>query len=278
MTLVPKLLLVCTGAVLLHAQWSEPIRIASLSTEADEIAPSWSPVDSSLYFVRVSNGKFSILRCRLSVVDQLFNADTLHFDSVGDSILYASFNGQRWIGHRLVLGERQRYAELVFSTEPTRHTASIVPLHELSDPAEFTLFPALSSDGQIVVFATTRGSRELTTDLWFSKWHGDHWSAPFPLDGFQQSTANEISPCFWGNDTLLFASDGFGGKGGFDLFLSVFRSGQWLAPVPLIGLNSPFDDRDPCILPNGDLLYSSNRAGSWDLYYARRIKNERPSE
>ncbi len=278
MALVPKLLLLCTGVVLLHAQWSEPIRIVSLTTEADEIAPSWSPVDSSLYFVRVSSGTFSILRCRLSVIDQLFNADTLHLDAVRDSIIYASFNGQRWVGHRLVLGERQRYAELVFSAEPTRNTSSIVPLRELSHPAAFTLFPALSSNGQIVVFATTQGNSELTTDLWFSKWHGDHWSAPYPLDGFQQSAANEVTPCFWGNDTLLFASDGFGGKGGFDLFLSVFRAGQWLAPVPLIELNSPFDDRDPCILPNGDLLYSSNRAGSYDLYYARRIKNERSSE
>lgn len=97
----------------------------------------------------------------------------------------------------------------------------------------------------------------------------------YSLEGIEQSDGSEITPCFIGNDTLLFASNGYGGKGGFDLFVTRRRESQWLPPEPLSVLNSSSDDRDPCLLPNGDLLFISNRAGSFDLYYAPRIQKGR---
>lgn len=134
------------------------------------------------------------------------------------------------------------------------------------------MFPALSPDGERLAFAATDGEQDTTTDLWMSQWMQNHWSAPYRFDGFEQSPSSEITPCFLGRDSLLFASDGFGGKGGFDLFVTVEHAGTWTSPVPLEELNSAADDRDVCVLPNGDLLFASNRAGTFDLYYAQRRK------
>ncbi|GIV53973.1 MAG: hypothetical protein KatS3mg039_0491 [Candidatus Kapaibacterium sp.] len=275
---VSKLLLLSAVAVMSAVgQWAEPIRIPALATASDECAPSWSVRDSSVYFVRVRGSDFTVWHCSGCYHrERLLDSDSVHLEQVTDSVIYATFNGQKWIGHRLTRGKRQRYAELVFSPHTTRGSTALTPLSEVSDPDEFTMFPALSSDGRTLVFATTRGSDTHTMDLWATQWYGDHWGTPYPLEGFEQSSANEITPCFLGRDTLLFASDGFGGKGGFDLFMTVYRAGRWSPPVPLTLVNSPADDRDPCILPNGDLIFASNRAGSFDLYYARRIQKEHP--
>lgn len=270
-----KLLLLLVSVVSVYSQWSEPIRIRTLASDDDEFAPSWSPADSSLYLVRTHAGNLVVLQCRHCTSDQLLGGENLQLDTVSDSVVYTSFNGKQWVGHRLVMGQRQRYAELVIAPRATRESASTVPIRELSEAEEFTMYPALSPNGQQLVFATTRSNTDGTMDLWSTQWLGDRWGLPYRLAGFEQSAGNEITPCFMGNDTLVFASDGFGGKGGFDLFMTVFRAGLWSPPVPLTVLNSATDDRDPCILPNGDLIFISNRAGSFDLYYARRAQNER---
>ncbi|MCX8051847.1 MAG: hypothetical protein N3B17_08155 [Chlorobi bacterium] len=258
-------------------QWSEPVRIPSLSSQADDFAPSWSPADSTLYFARQSGGgRLQVLACRGCTADRLLAGAAIPLDTVRDSIPYAAFNGSRWVGHRMVRGSRQSYAALVSSPSPYRNFGSAVPIGELSFPERFVMFPALSPDGGLLVFAATTDSSELTMDLWVSRWNGSQWSTPYPLDGFEQSPESEITPCFVGSDTLVFASNGFGGKGGFDLFMTVRTAGQWSPPMPLALVNSQADERDPCVLPSGDLLFVSNRAGSFDIYLARRKKNERP--
>ncbi|MCX7929281.1 MAG: hypothetical protein N2663_00955 [Chlorobi bacterium] len=275
---VPKLLVglaLCVSAFC-YGQWSDPVRIAVLSTQSDEFAPAWSPADSTLYFARQLHDVLVVLACRHCSVDRLIATDTVPLDTIRDSILYASFNGVHWVGHRLVQGKRQRYTALVIAPLPRRDAGVAVPIAELELPERFAMYPTLSSDSKTLIFATTNDARQLPTDLWVSRWNGSQWSIPYPLDGFEQSPGYEITPCFVGNDTLLFASDGFGGRGSFDLYMTVRSAGQWQPPLPLISINSATDDRDPCILPNGDLLFVSNRSGNFDIYLARRQKNERP--
>ena len=272
----PKILALTVAlSMRLCAQWSEPVRVAALSTEADEFAPAWSPSDSTLYFTRFDGKRLLILAWRHCPLELLPSSPPAALDTLGDSIVYVSFAKERWVGQRYVLGKRQRYAELVGSALPVRRASAAVPLAEINRDGVFAMFPALSPDGERLAFAATDGEQDTTTDLWMSQWMQNHWSAPYRFDGFEQSPSSEITPCFLGRDSLLFASDGFGGKGGFDLFVTVEHAGTWTSPVPLEELNSAADDRDVCVLPNGDLLFASNRAGTFDLYYAQRRKKGR---
>lgn len=271
-----KILALTLGlSMTLSAQWSEPVRIAALSTDADEFAPAWSPNDSTLYFARYDGKRLFVLAWRHCQLDQLTNAVSPPLDTLGDSIVYVSFVKERWVGQRYFSGKRQRYAQLVGSALPARVARAAVPLTEINREGEFAMFPALSPDGDRLVFAATDGEHDTTTDLWMSQWMQTHWSGPYRLDGFEQSSMSEITPCFLGRDSLLFASDGYGGKGGFDVFITVEQAGAWTTPVPVEELNSAADDRDICILPNGDLIFTSNRAGTFDLFYAQRRKNGR---
>jgi hypothetical protein len=272
----PKILALTVAlSMTLCAQWSEPVRLAALSTEADEFAPAWSPSDSTLYVARYDGKRLVILAWRHFQLERLPSVIPATVDTLGDSIVYVSFTRERWVGHRYVLGKRQRYAELVGSALPVRRASVAVPLTEINRDGEFAMYPTLSPDGERLAFAATDGEHDTTTDLWMSQWMETHWSTPYRLDGFEQSPLSEITPCFLGRDTLIFASDGFGGKGGFDIFMTVERAGAWSPPMPVEVLNSVADDRDVCVLPNGDLLFASNRAGTFDLFYAKRRKNGR---
>jgi hypothetical protein len=125
----------------------------------------------------------------------------------------------------------------------------------------------------MLVFASDRPGGEGGTDLWIAFRQADgHWGEPENLRSLN-SPGNEITPRFASPDTLYFASDGHGGAGGYDLFVSVRRwDGTWQPPEPLVELNTPMDESDFCSLPFGELaLFVRARAGErLKLYAARR--------
>lgn len=140
----------------------------------------------------------------------------------------------------------------------------------------FTSFPTLSPDGLRLVFASNRSGGNGGMDLWVSDRRvGTEWSQPALLSSSLNSAADEISPVFISSDSLLYASNGYGGRGGFDIYLTVLREGVWQEPEPLTWLNSEFDDSDCILLPNGNIVFASNRPGGkggFDLWIAR-IRN-----
>jgi hypothetical protein len=111
-------------------------------------------------------------------------------------------------------------------------------------------------------------------DIYISeRMSGGEWSEPVAISPLLNSAGHEMTPVFIGNDSLLFASDGYGGRGGMDLFLSVYEDGAWQEPIPLDWINTEFDETDACMLPDGTLLFASNRPGGnggFDLYIVPR--------
>jgi hypothetical protein len=78
------------------------------------------------------------------------------------------------------------------------------------------------------------------------------------------------------NKMLVFTSNRPGGYGGYDLYYSVFRNGNWNAPVNLgAGINTASDEYRPVIgfhedFSNIFMIFSSNRPGGmggFDLYF-----------
>ena len=94
-----------------------------------------------------------------------------------------------------------------------------------------------------------------------------------PLDAL--NTVYDEREAAWadGGRTLFFASDR-PGAGGYDLYKSAWHGGQWLAPLPIEGLNSTLSERAPSPSFDGfSLLF--NRAGDGqpaDILRARSIE------
>jgi hypothetical protein len=82
---------------------------------------------------------------------------------------------------------------------------------------------------------------------------------------------------FVNGKSLVFASNRSGGYGGYDLYYSVIKNGEWSEPKNFGNkINSEFDEYRPITLyherfDNNLLIFSSNRPGGkggYDLYYS----------
>jgi len=79
------------------------------------------------------------------------------------------------------------------------------------------------------------------------------------------------------NDVMVFVSNRAGGFGGFDLYYSLLKDGEWSTPMNFGDqINTEFDEYRPFIKPMGEnfdndfMIFSSNRPGGkggFDLYY-----------
>ncbi|MBN1448649.1 MAG: PD40 domain-containing protein, partial [Bacteroidetes bacterium] len=153
------------------------------------------------------------------------------------------------------------------------------PLNDI----EWDHHPALTPDGNTLIFASERFGGRGGSDLWMSTERNGEWSIPVNLGAVINTTGNEIAPCFSSDGkTLYFASDTHPGMGGFDLYVSHRVDGGWSAPNPL---GMPFNSDEDDIFFAGDLAadtvyLASNRdggEGGFDLYRAvRRVITKAP--
>lgn len=131
--------------------------------------------------------------------------------------------------------------------------------------------PCISPDGTELYF--TRYSRTYeSTDIYVSKCFKGEWSNPQSLTNIN-TTGNEMAPFLHPDGkTLYFASDGFPGMGGYDIFMSRRNEkGEWSEPVNLgYPLNSEGDEMTFAVSADGTTGYISSIRedgfGGYDIY------------
>lgn len=132
--------------------------------------------------------------------------------------------------------------------------------------------PALSADGRYLVFASNMPGGMGGMDLYIVERTLQGWSTPVNLGSSINSKGNEIFPYFHKDGYLFFSSDGRGGKGGLDIFVTAFSSdntfrGLQRLPEPF---NSGRDDLGLIVSDDGTSGYfGSDRKptkGKDDLY------------
>jgi hypothetical protein len=138
--------------------------------------------------------------------------------------------------------------------------------------------PALSPDGQTLIFASDRPGGVGGADLWSSRKEGGGWSAPINLGDSINTNGNEYSPFITtvgGTVMLFFSSDGRPeGHGMLDLFCAQLKAdGSWSKPVSpptAEEVNTSFNESFPCVSKDLRMLYfASDRVGGcgrYDLY------------
>jgi hypothetical protein len=120
--------------------------------------------------------------------------------------------------------------------------------------------PAVSGDGTTVYFASNRPGGAGRSDLWMTRRDASgEWSTPVNLGPVVNTEHDELSPFVTlDGGTLFFSSNGRGGAGEHDIFMSAPMSGSFSEPLNLgPSVNSPADD-----------LFFSAPAGSERFYLA----------
>lgn len=101
--------------------------------------------------------------------------------------------------------------------------------------------PTLSSDELILFFASERKNGYGGKDIWISERESknDKFGRPRNLGDIINTQGDEMFPYMRNDSTLYFASNGHGGMGGLDIFVTTLDSlGEWTEPI---NLKHPFN-------------------------------------
>ena len=138
------------------------------------------------------------------------------------------------------------------------------------DTLDIVGHPTLSSDELIMYFAAERKGGFGGNDIYVAMRDNatEPFKHPFNLGERINTAGNEVFPFLRYDTVLYFASDGHGGMGGLDIFVSSMdTSGQWGEPRNLkYPINSTGDDFAIIFHPNDERGFiSSNRGNSRGL-------------
>lgn len=144
--------------------------------------------------------------------------------------------------------------------------------------------PCLSSDGRTLFFSSNRPGGFGKSDLWKSTLQSDGtWSQPVNIGPRINTPEDEVSPFIHPDGrTLYFSSNGHGGMGGLDLFISRMNpDGDWSTPQNLgYPINTFADESTLSVNAKGDTAYfSSNTLGGYgqrDIYCFALHEQVRP--
>ncbi len=129
--------------------------------------------------------------------------------------------------------------------------------------------PCLSHDGKRLYFASDMPDGYGGLDLYYSNWKNGYWEDPVNLGPEVNSAGNETYPFITETGELFFSSDGRGGLGGKDIFVTKEKGNGWFTPVRLAApLNSEYDDFGIVTTAAvNEGYFSSNRSRSVDIYH-----------
>lgn len=146
-----------------------------------------------------------------------------------------------------------------------------IPNNPNSKPAKLTISddsysvsdPAVSPDGNLLVFTSDQPWGYGGRDLYVARKDGNQWVGITNLGKEINSDKNEGFASFANEEVLFFASDRPGGNGGFDIYYTTFENGLWAPPKRLPKpINSSYDDMSFIIHQNErEGFFASNRSG-----------------
>ncbi|MCW3804166.1 PKD domain-containing protein [Plebeiibacterium marinum] len=128
--------------------------------------------------------------------------------------------------------------------------------------------PCLSKDGERLFFASDKPGGMGGMDIYYSDKKSGLWGDPINMGPKVNTEGNELYPFINDVGELYFASDGYGGYGGKDIYITKQNGNDWYDPVHLPGsLNSKSNDFG--IVTDGlgrKGYFSSDRGKTVDIY------------
>lgn len=150
-------------------------------------------------------------------------------------------------------------------------TPSVLPFSGLFGDAD----PAFAQHGDRLYFVSRRpvASDADSSDwnIWYADRTRDTWTEARSLGPPVNTRSHEIHPSFAGDGTMYFSSNREGGLGGFDIYRSRLKEGEYTVPENLgEPINTEYGEGDLFIAPDESyIIFSSGRPGGLgrnDLY------------
>ena len=253
------------------SRWSKPIPITILNSSADDYAPNYNVFDNLLYFSSSRSGNTYFYKSTFENND--FQSPILLKSSINQTAKhqnYISFLSSE-LAYFTSFKSTNNYPVLnIFKSYYVKNSWTDGVIDDTLNIGESNAQLTISPDKSTAIFITNKNNKKEDTDLWMIQKNEDgDWSIPVKLNEIN-TPSREITPFLKSSDTLFFASDGFGGPGGFDLFVTVKVNGVWQRPTPLFDLNTEFNESDITFLPNNSMILASDRPGGmggYDLYH-----------
>jgi hypothetical protein len=160
-------------------------------------------------------------------------------------------------------GEKEKIYMAKYTTNDKNQEVFIPessPLEFCSDNSSYS-HPALSSNDNIMVFASDRSGSVGGMDLYVTRKTGEKWSDPENLGRLINTDGNEFFPFLDSENNLFFSSDRLKGYGGYDIFTCKFNGTGWDKPMNLSDrINS---DKD-------DIAFTINKSDGRTAFFSRR--------
>jgi outer membrane protein OmpA-like peptidoglycan-associated protein/tetratricopeptide (TPR) repeat protein len=146
--------------------------------------------------------------------------------------------------------------------------------------------PSIASDGKTLYFVSDRPGGFGGYDIYKTiKTENGEWSQPINMGPSVNTAGNEKSPFIHtDSQTLYFASEGWPGLGGYDIFfIRLGEEYKWKEPKNIgYPINSTFDDAGFFVSTDGRFGYfASNQlkgVGGWDIFYFDLYEAARPEK
>lgn len=131
------------------------------------------------------------------------------------------------------------------------------------------IHPSISPDGSQLLVSSNKAGGQGGYDLYVLNKLNEGWSEPFPFGDAVNTRENEIFPQ-WLNGDVFFSSNGHAGEGGYDVYTTTKES-QWkLLGEVNAGINSPQDEFNLIWITDEKAVFSSDRSGANQVYYAEK--------
>ena len=230
------------------------------------------------------NFVFSAKMTTDAFLDKLINKAITTGNDFGPYQLFSSIDGFEY----LILSSVNAAGNLDLSYLKNRPVNG-ASLPDVEGPYPVKLFNT-SSDDAYICLDTNQDSAYFTSDrdgnfdifvhkrpaeMELSKWFNLDFATSTKADSIN-SPGDDKCPIVF-RKIMVFTSNRPGGLGGYDLYYSIFRKGNWSSPVNSgPGINTSSDEYRPVIgyhpdFTNNFLMFSSNRPGGkggFDLYFA----------
>ncbi len=150
------------------------------------------------------------------------NEGTAAISADGRTLVFTACNTKNSLGS----------CDLFVSYKEGNNWPKAINLGENINTREWESQPSLSADGTVLYFVSDRRGGQGKRDIYISKKNNDgDWSPAQNLGNEINTADDEISPFIHPNGiSLFFASDGYPGLGGMDIFFSEKFNNKWSLP------------------------------------------------
>lgn len=248
-------------------KWGIPSNLTTLNSDKNDYATHHNKFQNILYFNSEREGK-SYFYSTIPVegggfTEPKFLKSEINIRSQNQSYISVPNQSEAYFSTYRKSG-RQSYLNIYRTIFQKNNWTSAFPVDSLIIDA-FCSHVTVSPNGSIMLFSSTNGSSTGDIDLWMSyRNENGQWGTPVAVEELN-SQGNEITPYLHSDDTLYFASDGYEGPGGYDIYISTRNAGKWNRPKPVYDLNTEFNESDFTILKDGRAVFTSDRPGGLGL-------------